>query len=371
MINSLEISFINASIIRKSFTFLLLIIFNSPIFGQNKEDSLKRLNFAAIPIVNYSNTLGASFGVMGQMYYKVNQNDTVSPSSSTGIFGMYTTNHTYFAAAFQQLYLKEDNWRLMLAVGLGNINFQYWQELPIIGDSFIGFSTEAIFAMAKVERRIYKKLYGGISSVISRAKTEYDLPEIIPDTFRFDERNMNNLGYLINFDMREHQMNPYGGYNISFKNDFYRTWMSSGNNFEKFELTYNHYYKLKNERNILATRIKASVSTGDVPFQGESVVGQDDIRGYSAGKYRNNQVYAIQAEYRWRFYKRFGMVGFLGVASAVEKLGDLFKNELLPGIGFGLRYLMIPKERINVGVDVAVGKDDWGLYFRIGEAFAR
>ncbi len=33
--------------------------------------------------------------------------------------------------------------------------------------------------------------------------------------------------------------------------------------------------------------------------------------------------------------------------------------------------LMIPKERINVGVDVALGKDDWGLYFRIGEEFGR
>jgi len=24
---------------------------------------------------------------------------------------------------------------------------------------------------------------------------------------------------------------------------------------------------------------------------------------------------------------------------------------------------------MNVGLDFAVGKDDWGLYFRIGEAF--
>jgi hemolysin activation/secretion protein len=182
---------------------------------------------------------------------------------------------------------------------------------------------------------------------------------------------MNNIGYLLNYDMREHQINPYGGYNIEFKNNYFRKWLNSGNDFEEYELTYNHYYKIKNERNILATRVKASITAGDVPFQGQNVVGQDDIRGYSAGKYRDNQVYAVQAEYRWRFYKKFGMVGFLGVASAVDTFGDVFDSELLPGAGVGLRYLMIEKERINIGMDIAKGKGDWGLYFRIGESFGR
>ena len=53
------------------------------------------------------------------------------------------------------------------------------------------------------------------------------------------------------------------------------------------------------------------MSIGDVPFQGQNVVGQDDIRGYSSGKYRDNQAYVIQAEYRWRFYKKFEWWGFL------------------------------------------------------------
>ncbi len=32
---------------------------------------------------------------------------------------------------------------------------------------------------------------------------------------------------------------------------------------------------------------------------------------------------------------------------------------------------MIPSSTSSIGMDVAVGKDDWGLYFRIGEAFTR
>jgi hypothetical protein len=44
-------------------------------------------------------------------------------------------------------------------------------------------------------------------------------------------------------------------------------------------------------------------------------------------------------------------------------------NEILPGAGIGFRYMMIPEIRANVGVDIAVGREDWGLYFRIAEAF--
>lgn len=226
--------------------------------------------------------------------------------------------------------------------------------------------------MFRPEREIYKKLYGGLNLVYSKAKTGYDLPDYVPDSLKNEETNMNSLGYLFNYDKREHQINPYGGFNIEFKNDFYRTWMNSTYDFNKFELTYNHYYKIrKKSSHIIATRVKAYIAAGDVPFQGQNVVGRDDIRGYTSGKFRDNQVYAMQAEYRWRFYKKWGMVGFFGLASAVENMNDLFSSELLPGAGVGVRYMLLPKERINIGFDIAAGKDDWGLYFRIGETFGR
>lgn len=351
---------------------LALFFLQNKADAQFKQDTTKRINYAAIPMLNYDPQLGLNLGFMAQMYYKVNLKDTISPSSSTGMFGMYTTNKTHFLGFFQKLYLKEDTWRFMFAAGSGTMNFQFWQDIPIIGGQFIDFSTDALFVMFRPERKIYKQLYAGLSFTYAKVKTEYDFPEGVHDSLRFDERNMNSLGYLFNYDVREHQLNPYGGFNVEFKNNFYREWMNNTDNFDKYELTYNHYYQIRNkETHILATRIKANISAGAVPFQGQNVVGRDDIRGYTSGKHRDNQIYTMQAEYRWRFYKKFGMVGFFGLASAVEKAGDIISSELLPGAGVGFRYMMIPKERINIGFDIAAGKDDWGLYFRIGETFGR
>jgi len=348
----------------------LLVICTVSCFGQFEIDTSKKVNVAAIPIINYDPAMGASFGAMSQLFHTVQKNDTISPTSSTGVFGMYSTNRSYGGIAFTRFYFNEDNWRIKLAAGFGNINFQYWQAIPIIDGVFIGFNTKAAFVGLLVERRVYKKLYAGILGTILKSKTEFDLPDIIPDSFRFDERNYNHLGYKLSYDMREHQINPYNGFNIVFKNSFYREWMNNSDNFSRYIITYNHYYKIKNERNILVSRAKASIAAGDVPFLGQNVVGQDDIRGYTSGKYRDDQVYAIQAEYRWRFYKKFGMVGFFGIATAVERIGDLSFKELLPGLGAGIRYMLLAKERINIGFDVAVGKEDWGIYFRIGESFS-
>ena len=136
---------------------------------------------------------------------------------------------------------------------------------------------------------------------------------------------LNNIGYIISNDTRDHVQYPTRGMFLNFKNQFYRSWVGSDYEFERYIVTYNQFFKLskKDDKQVLAMRANMNIATGDVPFEGQTVVGGDDIRGYSQGKYRDNQVYTLQAEYRWNFYKRWGMVAFAGVASAVAKFSDI------------------------------------------------
>lgn len=351
--------------------YLLVLMPTLTIRGQEGPDSTKRLGVAAIPIIDYDPTFSLNLGAVAQAFYTLNPEDTVSPVSSTGVFGLYTFNGTFFLGAFQKFHLAEDRWRVLIAGGLGSVNFQYWQDLPFVGGTFIGFNTEATFGAVRVERMVADHLYAGVSGVYATTRTAFDLPEWIPDSLRSEEITMHNYGYQLSYDRRDHQYNPYEGYHLTFKHSIFPEWLNGGPAFHSFTIIYNHYFPIRSERHILATRFRGDISAGEVPFTGQHVVGQDDIRGYTSGKYRDNQVYALQAEYRWNFYRKFGAVGFFGLATATETLGSLTENELLPGGGIGFRYQMIPGERINVGVDVAFGKEDWGIYFRIGEAFGR
>lgn len=324
---------------------------------------------AAIPIINYNRTQGLYAGGMVSGFYRANKKDTISPHSSTMVLGIYTQEKSWMAGAIQQLYLKEDKWRIKAGAIKGNINFQFFN-----GDSYTNvgeyedYTSDMVIALGQVQRKIWRRLYGGILGEYNITTTYFT-----SEGDSSDKQNMSNIGYVFSQDSRDNVQFPTTGIFLNFKNQFYREWTGSTSDFVRYKINYTQFFNLlKDERHILVARFNAEIATGNVPFSGQAIVGMDDIRGYSQGQFRGNQVYDVQSEYRWMFNNsNFGMVGFFGVASAVETASDIFKTALLPGGGVGIRYRIIPSLKVNIGVDVGVGKDDYSLTFRIGEAFGR
>jgi hemolysin activation/secretion protein len=95
----------------------------------------------------------------------------------------------------------------------------------------------------------------------------------------------------------------------------------------------------------------------------------DAIRGYVGGQYRDDVSLTTQLEFRWSFYKKWGMVAFAGIGEVAPTVGDMNLDDLLPSAGVGLRFMASEKHRVNLGIDYARGKDSDAWYFRIGEAF--
>ena len=91
---------------------------------------------------------------------------------------------------------------------------------------------------------------------------------------------MNSLGYTFNLDERDNQINPFKGFNVAFKNNFYRDWIGSDNKFESYNIAYNHFIPIKSSNDMIAARFHAAIATGDVPFQGQNVVGQDELNRF-------------------------------------------------------------------------------------------
>jgi outer membrane protein assembly factor BamA len=351
-------------------TFIAFFLFGLVVNGQLRNKPLnKPLRIAAIPMINYNRTQGVIVGVIAQGYYKINKNDTVSPASSTGLMGFYTAQKTWVAGIGEQLYLNEDKWRIRAFLFKGNVNYQYFNEdANNNAGQYEDYSNDVVMAFGQIQRKVWRRIYAGLYGEYNNTKTYFN-----SHGDSLDERNLSNLGYVISNDARNDVQFPTKGIFVNFKNQFYRKWTGSDNDFIRYQVNYNQFFDLlKDQRHILVARVNMEIATGDVPFQGQAIVGRDDLRGYSQGKYRGNQVYALQSEYRWMFNNsKFGMVGFAGVASAVETFSDIFKSELLPGAGAGLRFRLIPSLKINIGVDVGFGKDDYSITFRIGEAFAR
>jgi outer membrane protein assembly factor BamA len=362
----------------QKFTTLLFLLLFAFVFVNGQQSSTaksqkQKSSIAAIPMINYNRTQGVILGALVSKYYKLNKKDTISPSSNTGVFGMYTGQKSYMVFGFSRFYFARDRWRVTAAVGTMDINFQFYVEDPAVSTgNFYDYSTKANLVVLQVQRNIFKRLYFGPTASFIKSTTTFAIPDVSGKD-SVTNSNLNSIGYIVTNDTRNHVQYPTHGMFLNFKNQFYRSWAGSDFEFERYLVTYNQFFNLspKNEKNVLAVRASFNIAAGDVPFEGQSVVGSDDIRGYSQGKYRADQVYTVQAEYRWNFYKRWGLVAFAGIASAVEKLSDIPDNDILPGIGAGLRFKMLPNEKINIGIDGAVGKGDYSITFRIGEAFGR
>ena len=333
-------------------------------------EDTKKLKIATIPYLNYSRTIEFSYGLITAGFYKLYPKDTISPSSSTTLAGIYSTSKSYIALAAQQFYFAEDRWRVKLSAGIGNGNLQVYQGF-YAGGTFIDYSTEVEFLMLEASRRVAPDLYVGLSGGIANARTEFDLDLPVTDRRPTIDIPINYVGTFIQSDSRNNVNYPNIGHNImaSFKNS--GEWLGSESNFNQVELSFDLYKPLKSGKDIFLARYYSISSFGDVPFVGQNTVGGDNIRGYSEGRYRDDELYSIQAEYRYNFESRFGMVFFGGFATAVPEISEIFEHDLLPGIGTGIRYRLLEKEKINIGIDIAAGKKDWSLSFRITDAFTR
>ncbi|MFD1294158.1 BamA/TamA family outer membrane protein [Lutibacter holmesii] len=330
-------------------------------------------------MVKYSTSFGASFGFMAAGYYKLNPKDTISPISSTSLIASYTTNKSWLTVVPSKFYFKEDKFRSKIVFGMGTINFQTyldWENVtsqfppgifPDFEDdgTFVDYTTNLQAFYGDFLVNVYDRLYVGGNIIYSRSTTSFDIP-LKPD----DTQSLFGFGVYSEFDTRNNQMMPINGFNSKFLTTSYLEALGSTSNYHNISFEYNKYFQ-QGERNTLLLRAYAQISLGDVPFSGKNIVGRDDLRGYSNGKYRANQVYDVQSEYRHWFSKRWGYVAFGGFATAIDTAKDIRIDNVLPAVGAGIRFLAIPSSNISIGMDLAVGKDDWGIYFRISEAFTR
>jgi outer membrane protein assembly factor BamA len=178
------------------------------------------------------------------------------------------------------------------------------------------------------------------------------------------------VGILLDYDTRDSKFYPHSGSFLDVNTNFAGEALGSDRNYQKYEIGCNLYREI-GESKILAWRTTACFMGGDAPYYDLCMFGgeSDAMRGYIGGQYRDDVSLTTQVEYRWRFYKRLGMVAFAGIGEVAPKLSEMNTENILHSFGGGIRFRASEEQRVNLSIDYAVGKDSDALYFRIGEAF--
>lgn len=323
----------------------------------------KNLEFKVIPFVNYNRNLEFMFGAVPMIMYRVQPSDTISPKSVSGISAVYTTNKSYFIAFFNKLFLDENRWRIQVFAMLGDKNSQVFVD-DIDQPDFYGYGTDMTMFNIGIQRKIFGSLYGGINYSYAHYDTDFE-DGIMPAS----GTTTNGLQFSMMYDSRNSVYYATKGEKIKARWITFPEWIGNAAEANKIYAEYNKYFSVRDDKDVIAARFSGKFGLGNIAFEQQVTLGGTDIRGYSEGKFRGDGMMALQGEYRYNLGKKIGLVGFVGMATIYGSDNTDFNWDIYPGGGAGVRYRIFDDPRFNVGLDAAVGKDDWGLYFKIGEAF--
>ena len=177
------------------------------------------------------------------------------------------------------------------------------------------------------------------------------------------------LGVIFNLDTRDQVEDPHGGYFVNFNAQFSSENFGATHGFNRF-ITDLRAYRPLGEKSLLAARLYLENNFGDVPFQAKSQFGGGDIaRGYFKGRFIDDQMYVLTAEYRWYFLPRWSLAAFglMGEVSDINQ--DFFKNPKFSA-GGGVRFKVLKTQNTLVRLDIGIGEDgNNGFYFGVNRAF--
>ena len=175
-------------------------------------------------------------------------------------------------------------------------------------------------------------------------------------------------GIFLSFDTRDDVIYPTAGHLVRLDSRVYGRVAGADFGFTQHRLDARQYVHLRGPH-VLALHGAFRVSTGAPPFQMLPGVGEV-VRGYASDRFADRHLLAVQAEYRvaplvWRL----GLVVFAGAGQVAHSLGDFALDRFHVAYGVGLRFQIIPSERVNVRWDFGFGDGSSGDYLDLGEAF--
>lgn len=330
--------------------------------------SKKPENLLLVPIPTSNPTFGTGLILGGAYFYKQTeeQKDT-QPASFTGAAAGYTDNDSWFAGVMQQNHWKEDTWRFTGVAGYVDLKLELNPGLTEDGDtSPVGWLVDGVFLQARLARRLWGNWYLGLTG------RYLDISQAIGRNIEDANFNLQSeisaagIGLNLDLDTRDMPYNPYSGRYFEVKAMTSNQSGSDADSYQSYRVRFRSYHSLANPL-VLAWDINGCSKSGQIPLWDACRLA---LRGFSGTDYLSKRSLYAQAEIRWRFYKRWGMVAFAGAGRVYDSLGESGEDETIPSYGVGLRFMVHEPQRINVRLDYARSdKGNDAIYLSVTEAF--
>lgn len=332
-----------------------------------------RDGWIAVPVVGFSPETSLQLGVLVIYFFDLEKNSSLS---SLPVLGIGTLKEQFIIEVRPELFFDHDNYRVWT-------RFDF-RRFP---DSFFGvgnqvrdqdrepYQREFARLRTNLRRRLVGDLHLGILSDHEKMSLSYERDDGLFATRDYvGEGGGFTAGFGITaaYDSRDHKNYPTRGFLLEASVVPFLSAFGSDYNYIQSVVDARAYLPLGHQQ-LLAFQYYLETTDGDVPFYRLPQLGGPDLlRGYFLGKYREESLHALQAEYRAHLVWKLRAAAFAGVGQVGEDYGSMWTAPLRPTFGGGLRYNMkTPSDIVNFRVDVgwAPLTGEAGLYVAATEAF--
>jgi hypothetical protein len=342
-------------------------------------DTSKNSRRISLPIIGFSPETRLSVGALGVALWKNIHPSLPTRTSNAELIVLYTTRQQLIFLPRYTIFTKGEKY---LLEGMGQElvhyrDFYYGRgnNTPISNRDTILY--DALGFENKIGRRIFKdrKLFIGVEvravqyyNVHRNAGRLLDAQKVTG----YNGSSSIGFGPTLTWDNRDNILNPGRGFFWDMRFSTYSTAFGGTVNYHRLLIDFRKYLNVvPSKRHILAFEVTGSFVKGNAPFKELSELGGSRImRGYYRGRFRDNYLTAVQAEYRMPVYKRVGVVAFAGLGK-VYNPSEVNFDGLHYSYGGGIRVNVNKRERLNLRLDYARGDPHYlgYIYFGFAESF--
>jgi hypothetical protein len=362
-----------------AWTVLILVILLAPRSPAQMEVpdtrdsvSLGKLSLTGYPYIFYSPE--TEFAIGGALIFSMRTDvDPNTKASNAMLSGYYSEKGSYDLFLNPEVFLVGEKYYITASIDYYRFVDKFWgigDNTPDIDSA--GYVRNALWTNIEADVSIYGALKLGVNydlnytSAIDKQSNPYLLAGDLTGT---EGGVSSGVGLVLFVDTRNNAFSPSegGSYKLSMLNA--APYFGSKFTFTRWILDARHYTALSKSI-VLALQVYGSIVAGTPPFYMFPALGGDNImRGYYEGRYRDKIYWAAQAEFRVRLTNRWGFVAFAGAGDVSGDFPGFRLADIKPSFGLGVRFMLDTDELLNVRADFARGRDTDGLYFNAKEAF--
>jgi outer membrane protein assembly factor BamA len=352
---------------------LLLCLLPVWLGAQAPTKSPNRFKIIGLPVFFYTPDTKFGGGAGGLSTFNFPSDSLNARRSSVTVGAVYTQLKQVLLYFPFQLFPQNQRYWISGEVGYYRYIFNFFGTGNDIPSSFIE-KYDATFPRLRLNasRQLRPGLYAGVRYAFDRFSFQLrDSTGLLirEDIVGYNGGTVSGAGLGMNYDTRDVLFFPRKGWLIDAQ--LYAEDKLTGSDFkyQRFAADVAHYVPV-GKKSVLALNAVAVVSVGEVPFHQMPVIGGTRrMRGYFEGKYRDNNLFMLQSEYRMPLFWRIGAVAFGGLGVVSRRLGDTDLEHLRYNYGAGIRIQIDKVQKINVRLDYGLGYRSRGFYLTFGEAF--